>query len=62
MAPGQAHASSSSSAGAGTLSLIAHAGGLVVVYSLYSVLQEKIMKTGYGQSFIPLHLLGLLSL
>lgn len=48
MAPSQSQASSSTS-GAGTLSLVAHAGGLVIVYSLYSVLQEKIMKTTYGE-------------
>lgn len=48
MSPGPGQASTSPSAGAGTLSLVVHAAGLVVVYSLYSVLQEKIMKTGYG--------------
>lgn len=49
MAPGSSSGSSSPQS-ASTLSLVLHAGGLVVVYSLYSVLQEKIMKTGYGGS------------
>ena len=31
-----------------SVSLIVHAAALVVIYSLYSLLQEKIMKTTYG--------------
>lgn len=31
-----------------TVSLILHASALVFIYSLYSLLQEKIMKTPYG--------------
>jgi hypothetical protein len=50
MSPSSSSSSTSNGAtAAGTLSLVVHAAGLVVVYSLYSVLQEKIMKTGYSK-------------
>jgi hypothetical protein len=31
-----------------SISLVLHAGALILIYSVYSLLQEKIMKTTYG--------------
>lgn len=40
--------SSGGGASSSTASLVLHAGALVAIYSIYSILQEKVMKTSYG--------------